>query len=345
MDFSIASILALDGLTNGAIYALLALATVLVFAVTRVIFIPQGEFVAFGTLTLALLQTGKVPGTVWFLLILAAAAAVTDLAHGLRHGQSLPRLLKGALATLAYPLAVSLLAIWLAPRNPPLLVQAALTLALVTPFGGLIYRLAYQSLADASVLVLLIVSVGVHFALTGLGLFFFGAEGFRNPPFWDQRFSWGPLTVSGQTLIIFIACPALIVALWLFFERSLYGKALRATAVNRLGARLMGISSDSAGRMTFTLAAFLGALSGLLIGPTTTVFYDSGFLIGLKGFVAAVFAGLASYPQALLGALAVGLLESFGSFWASAFKEVIVFGAIIPVLLWRSLRDPHIEEH
>ena len=345
MDFSIASILALDGLTNGAIYALLALATVLVFTVTRVIFIPQGEFVAFGALTMALLQTGKVPGTVWFLLILAAAAAVTDLAHGLRHGQSLPRLLKGALTTLAYPVAVSLLAIWLAPRNPPLLVQAALTLALVTPFGGLIYRLAYQSLADASVLVLLIVSVGVHFALTGLGLFFFGAEGFRNPPFWDQRFSWGPLTVSGQTLIIFIACPALIVALWLFFERSLYGKALRATAVNRLGARLMGIGSDAAGRLTFTLAALLGALSGLLIGPTTTVFYDSGFLIGLKGFVAAVFAGLNSYPQALLGALAVGLLESFGSFWASAFKEVIVFGAIIPVLLWRSLRDPHTEEH
>ena len=345
MDFSIASILALDGVTNGAIYALLALATVLVFAVTRVIFIPQGEFVAFGALTLAILQTGKVPGTVWFLLILAVVATLTDLVNGLRHGLSAVRLFKGALRTLAYPLAISALAIWLAPQNPPLLVQAALTLALVTPFGGLIYRLAYRSLADASVLVLLIVSVGVHFALTGLGLLFFGAEGFRNPPFWDQRFTFGPLAVSGQTLIIFVASLALIAALWLFFERSLYGKALRATAVNRLGARLMGISTDSAGQLTFTLAAFIGALSGLLIGPTTTVFYDSGFLIGLKGFVAAVFAGLSSYPQALLGALAVGLLESFGSFWASAFKEVIVFGSIIPVLLWRSLRDPHTEEH
>ncbi len=76
MDATIAGILALDGLTNGAIYALLALATVLVFAVTRVIFIPQGEFVAFGALTLALLQAGKVPGTVWFLLVLAAAVAL-----------------------------------------------------------------------------------------------------------------------------------------------------------------------------------------------------------------------------------------------------------------------------
>jgi len=345
VDFSIAGILALDGVTNGAVYALLALATVLVFAVTRVIFIPQGEFVAFGALTLALFQAGKVPGTVWFLLVLVTAVAVGDLVHGLRHRVPAARLARQAVATLAYPVAIALVCWWAAPRGLPLLVQAALTLALVTPFGPLVYRLAYESLADATVLVLLIVSVGVHFALVGLGLFFFGAEGYRNPSFWDQRFSAGALTVSGQTLIIFAASLVLIVSLWLFFERSLRGKALRATAVNRLGARLMGISSAAAGRLSFTMAAFIGALSGLLIGPTTTVFYDSGFLIGLKGFVAAVFAGLSSYPLALVGALGVGLLESFGSFWASAFKEVIVFGSILPVLLWRSLRDPHGEEH
>ena len=345
MDFSIASILALDGATNGAVYALLALATVLLFAVTRVIFIPQGEFVAFGALTLALMQTGKVPGTVWFLLILAGGVALADLWHGLRQRRDAGQLAVQALRTLAFPVLVSLLAIWAAPRQLPLLAQAALTLALVTPFGALIYRIAYESLADASVLVLLIVSVGVHFALVGLGLYFFGAEGFRNPSFWDARFSAGALTLSGQTIIVFVVAIVLIVALWLFFERTLQGKALRATAVNRLGARLMGISSASAGRLSFTVAAFIGALSGLLIGPTTTVFYDSGFLIGLKGFVAAVFAGLSSYPLALVGALGVGLLESFGSFWASAFKEVIVFGSILPVLLWRSLRDPHVEEH
>ncbi|MCP5271976.1 MAG: branched-chain amino acid ABC transporter permease [Burkholderiaceae bacterium] len=345
MDATIASILALDGLTNGAIYALLALATVLVFAVTRVIFIPQGEFVAFGALTLALLQTGQVPGTVWFLLVLVAAVVLQDLATGLRHGQPPGRLVLQALRTLAYPVAVSALTWWVAPMQLPLLAQAALTVALVTPFGALLYRLAYESLADATVLVLLIVSVGMHFALVGLGLFFFGAEGFRNPSFWDERFSLGALTLSGQTVIIFAASLALIGSLWLFFEKSLTGKALRATAVNRLGARLMGISSSSAGRLSFTMAAFIGALSGLLIGPTTTVFYDSGFLIGLKGFVAAVFAGLASYPLAMVGALGVGLLEAFGSFWSSPYKEVIVFSAILPILLWRSLRDPHGEEH
>jgi branched-chain amino acid transport system permease protein len=345
MDFSIASILALDGVTNGAIYALLALATVLLFAVTRVIFIPQGEFVAFGALTLALYQAGKVPGTVWFLIILALVVAGADLANGLRQGHAARRLAMQAVRTLAYPLAIACVGWWAAGRGLPLVVQALLTLALVTPFGSLIYRIAYEKLADATVLTLLIVSVGVHFALVGLGLFFFGAEGFRNPSFWDQRFALGPVTLSGQTLIIFAVSLALIVMLWLFFERSLAGKALRATAVNRLGARLMGISSAGAGRLSFTMAAFIGALSGLLIGPTTTVFYDSGFLIGLKGFVAAVFAGLASYPLALVGALGVGLLESFGSFWASAFKEVIVFSSILPVLLWRSLRDPHSEDH
>jgi branched-chain amino acid transport system permease protein len=344
MDFSIASILALDGLTNGAIYALLAMATVLLFAVTRVIFIPQGEFVAFGALTLAMLQLGQVPGTVWLLLVMALLATVTEFWHDSRRGVPNARKLRNAAKTLAVPVLVTLLALWAAPAKLPLMFQALLALAIVTPMGSLLYRLAYESLADATVLVLLIVSVGVHFALTGLGLVFFGAEGFRNPSFWDERFSAGALTLSGQTIIILGASAALIVMLWLFFEKTLSGRALRATAVNRLGARLMGISSNGAGRISFTMAAFIGALSGLLIGPSTTIFYDSGFLIGLKGFVAAVFAGLASYPLAAVGAVGVGLLEAFGSFWASSFKEVIVFTAILPVLLWRSLRDPHSDE-
>jgi branched-chain amino acid transport system permease protein len=344
MDFSIASILMLDGATNGAIYALLGLATVLIFAITRVIFIPQGEFVAYGALTLALLQLGRVPGTVYLLVVLALIAALLDAVARLRRGIPIGRVLTGALKTLVVPVVVLLLTLWAAPLKLPLLLQSLLTLAIVTPLGPLVYRLAYEKLADASVLVLLIVSVGIHFALTGLGLLFFGAEGFRNPSFWDARFSAGALTLSGQAVIIFMVSIALILCLYLFFERTLRGKALRATAVNRLGARLMGISTSGAGKLSFGLAAFMGALSGLLIGPTTTLFYDSGFLIGLKGFVAAIFGGLASYPAAAVGALFVGLLESFGSFYASSFKEVIVFTLIIPVLLWRSFQHGHDDE-
>ena len=344
MDFSIASILLLDGVTNGAIYALLGLATVLVFTVTRVIFIPQGEFVAYGALTLAMFQTGKTPGTVWLLLIIAGVAALMELIERWRHQGSLSRALTAAVKTLIFPVLVSLIAIWAAPQMLPLWAQAVLSVAIVTAFGPLVYRVAYQSLESATPLVLLIVSVGVHFAMTGLGLLFFGAEGFRNPTFWDERFTCGPVAISGQTVIIFIASLALIVLLWLYFERSLRGKALRATAVNRTGARLMGISSHTSGQLTFLMAALIGALSGLLIGPTTTVFYDSGFLIGLKGFVAAVMGGLASYPGALFGALFVGIVESFGAFWASAFKEVIVFTLVLPILLVRSLRSGHSDE-
>jgi branched-chain amino acid transport system permease protein len=82
----------------------------------------------------------------------------------------------------------------------------------------------------------------------------------------------------------------------------------------------------------------------VLIAPLTTVYYDSGFLIGLKGFVGAIIGGLGSYPIAAAGAVLVGLLESYSSFWASALKEVIVFTLIIPVLLWRSLTSRHVEE-
>jgi len=106
----------------------------------------------------------------------------------------------------------------------------------------------------------------------------------------------------------------------------------------------MGISPNLAGRLTLLLAAAIGAISGVLVSPITTLYYDSGFLIGLKGFVAAIIGGLASYPIAALGALAVGLIEAFSSFWASAYKEVIVFTLIIPVLFWRSLTTHHVEE-
>jgi branched-chain amino acid transport system permease protein len=339
----IALLLAQDGLTNGAIYALLALALVLVFAVTRVIFVPQGEFVAYGALTLASLQLGKLPGTAWLLVAAGGLVAVLDALAALRAGKAgrLPRIL---LENIAFPIALLGLAWWLAPQKPALWVQVALALALVVPLGPMLYRLAFQPLQNASVLVLLIVAVAVHFALTGIGLVFFGAEGSRTPAFSDARFEVGAMSVSGQSLFVIGASAALIVALWLFFERTVYGKSLRATAVNRLGARLVGISTTLAGRLTFTLAAAIGAVSGILVAPITTIYYDSGFLVGLKGFVAAIIGGLVSYPLAAVGAVLVGLLESYSSFWASAFKEVIVFTLIIPVLLWRSLHAHHLEE-
>ncbi|HEV2041406.1 MAG TPA: branched-chain amino acid ABC transporter permease [Casimicrobiaceae bacterium] len=343
MTFSIAALLAQDGVTNGAIYALLALALVLVFTVTRVIFIPSGEFVTYGTLTLAGLQLGKPPGTVGLLVGLALIAGAMECyaAARQRAWRRLPRRLA---LYLILPLAIAGVVYFAAPLALPFPIQIVLTLIIVTALGPLLYRVAYQPLAEASVLVLLIVSVAVHFVMLGLGLWFFGAEGSRTPPFTDATFHVGDVTVSGQSALVLLSSLILIGALYLFFERTLYGKALRATALNRVGARLVGISPSLAGSLTFMLAALLGAFSGVLIGPITTIYYDSGFLISLKGFVGAIIGGLSSYPLAAAGSVLVGLLESFSSFWASAFKEVIVFTLIIPVLLWRSLTTHHHEE-
>jgi branched-chain amino acid transport system permease protein len=346
MDWLIAGVLAQDGITSGAIYALLALALVLVFSATRVIFIPQGEFVALGALTLAVIESGKAPLTTWFLLGLGVLAFLTE-AHGIwrsngARAKSRRRLLLTAGKYLLLPLMLHLVTQSLDMATLPALVQILFALCIVVPMGPLLYRVVYQPLVDASTLVLLIVSVSVHFALTGLALALFGAEGTRTKPMWEASFALGDLTISGQSLVVVMTSVVLIIALYLYFDRTLSGKALRATAINRNGARLMGIGPASAGRLAFTLAAAIGALCGILIGPVTTIFYDSGFLIGLKGFVGAIFGGLASYPAAAAGALLVGLLESYSSFWASAFKEVIVFTLIIPVLLWRSLNHLHV---
>ncbi|MCM2309108.1 MAG: branched-chain amino acid ABC transporter permease [Sulfuritalea sp.] len=343
MDLQIALLLGQDGITNGAIYALLSLALVLVFAVTRVIFIPQGEFVAFGALTLASFQAGKTPGTLWLLIGAGVVVALIDLTLAVRSGMArkIPRIVGW---NLIYPAAAAAAVFLLKPSEFPLLLQIVLALALVVPLGPMIYRLAFQPVAEASVLVLLIVSVAVHLALVGLGLLFFGAEGSRTPAFSEVSFDLGLVRVTGQTLWVMGASLLQIVVLALFFERTIYGKALRATAMNRTGARLMGISTVMAGKLSFLLAALIGAFSGILIAPITTVYYDTGFLIGLKGFVGAIVGGLASYPIAAAGAVLVGLLEAFSSFWASAFKEVIVFTLIIPVLVWRSLTTRHVEE-
>ncbi|WP_414450624.1 branched-chain amino acid ABC transporter permease [Burkholderia sp. 22PA0099] len=348
MDLSIALILAQDGITTGAIYALLALALVLVFSVTRVIFIPQGEFVAFGALTLAALQTQKVPATCWLLVVLGIACFVLDVAALIRHRER-RHALGRTLTTLAgrcvlMPVAVFAVAHAMAATALPMLAQIALTLAIVVPMGPFVYRLAYQPIAEASTLVLLIVSVAVHFAMVGLGLVMFGAEGSRTAAFSDAQLAFGTQTISVQSVVVIVTALAMIAALALYFGRTISGKALRATSVNRLGAQLVGIGTTQAGRLAFTLSSALGVLSGILVGPLTTIYYDSGFLIGLKGFVGAIIGGLVSYPLAAAGAVLVGLLESYSSFWASAYKEVIVFTLIIPVLLWRSLTSPQGED-
>jgi branched-chain amino acid transport system permease protein len=348
MDWKIFGILMQDGITSGAIYALLALALVLVFSVTRVIFIPQGEFVAYGALTLASIQNGIASKVTCLLIAMGVMVFLLEAGSALRQQ---PRrrglgVFIGICAAkyLAFPVTVHLAMQLLPLATLPAAAQVLLTICVVVPLGPMLYRIAYQRLSEATTLVLLIVSVAAHFLLTGIGLLVFGAEGMRTQPFNDFAMELGGIRITGQSLTVVLASALLIVLLYLYFDRSLSGKALRATAVNRLGAKMVGIGANQAGKLAFALAAGIGALSGILIAPITTVFYDSGFLIGLKGFVAAIVGGLVSYPLAAAGAIFVGLLEAYSSFAASEFKEVFVFTLILPILLWRSLASKHQDE-
>jgi branched-chain amino acid transport system permease protein len=252
--------------------------------------------------------------------------------------------LMGTVRTLIPAIAAAVLIFIIGAPRSGLAIQILTTIVIIVPLGSLLYRVVYAPLASSSILVLLIVSVAVHLAFESLGLLFFGAEGFRTPVIFDFSLKLGSFFISGAAASVILVATLLMVSLGAGLGLTVFGKALRATASNATGARIVGIRPDRAGSLAFSIAAFVGVLSGLLIGPMTTIYYDGGFLIALKGFVAAIIGGLHSYPLAALGALFVGLSESVASFYASAFKDAIVFALILPVLLWRSIRTPHREE-
>jgi branched-chain amino acid transport system permease protein len=341
MNLQIIALLGQDGVSNGAIYALVALAIILVFSVTRVMLIPLGEFVAFSALTMAAMQAERPVLIGWLVLALALLGTLFDGGLALR-GRALWRWT--SLGWPIYGLTLVLALAFLPLHELPMLLQAVLTLAAITPLGPLMYRLFFQPVAHVSGLLLMIIAIAVHVSLLGVGLLVFGAEGSRTAPFSEASLELGGLSIASQTIWVLVVSLGLIGALYAMFERTLYGKALRATAIHQLGARLMGISPVLAGKVSFALGTFMCALSGVLIAPLTTLYYDSGFIISLKGFVGAIIGGLVSYPVAAIGALAVGLVESFSTFWASEYKEVIVFTLILPFLLWRSLKSGGREE-
>jgi len=343
MTPEVALILGIDGLANGAVYLLAGLGLVLIFSVTRVVFVPFGDVAAFAALTLAAFEAGKAPATIGLVASLAVLALAVEVVSLARRGEArrIPRAVLGWGVLPALPC----LAAWaIAGRAVPSLVQVAVAVALVVPIIPLVARVALQPIADASVLVLLIASLALHFLLSGLGLIFFGPEGTRTAPLVGGGVTLGGFAVSGQVLLMVGASAALSGLFFLAFERTLAGKALRATAVNRIGARLVGIRPARTALLAYVVASLLGGLIGVLVAPSTTMYYDSGFLIGLKAFVAAIIGGLVSYPLTALGALAVGIVESFASFWSGALKDVIVFSLLIPVLLLRSFFSAHADE-
>lgn len=344
MTWDIALILSIDGLASGAIYLLAGLGLVLVFSVTRVIFVPFGDIAAFAALTLAAFEANRLPATVALVGTLAVLAVVAEVISAVRT-QEYGRIPAAVLGWGVLPGAICLLAWLIVGKELPALVPVVVSVLLVVPMAPLVARLALQPIADGSVLVLLIASLVLHFLLSGLGLLFFGPEGSRTQPLVTGALSLpGGFTISAQVLLMIAAAVVLSALFFLAFERTVAGKALRATAVNRVGARLVGIRPARTALLAYCCASLLAGLIGILISPVTTMYYDSGLIIGLKAFVAAIIGGLSSYPLTALGAMAVGMVESFASFWSGALKDVIVFSLLIPVLMLRSYFSVHSEE-
>ncbi|MDM0044138.1 branched-chain amino acid ABC transporter permease [Variovorax dokdonensis] len=344
MTWDVALILGIDGLANGAVYLLAGLGLVLIFSVTRVVFVPFGDVAAFAALSLAAFETGRTPATIGLVLTLAVLATLVEVGSLIRRGETsrIPKAIGLWLLLPAVPCAIA----WATAQfAAPQAVQVAASVLLVVPVSPLLARVVFQPIADASVLVLLIVSLALHFLLSGLGLLFFGPEGSRTSALASGTLPLGDgFSVSGQVVLMVASAIVLSALFFLVFERTVAGKALRATAVNRVGARLVGIRPTRTAILAYACASLLAGLIGVLIAPVTTMYYDSGFIIGLKAFVAAIIGGLVSYPLTALGAIAVGLVESFASFWSGAMKDAIVFSLLIPVLLLRSFMSTHSDE-
>jgi len=218
----------------------------------------------------------------------------------------------------------------------PLPVACALSVVAVTLIGALMERLAIHPARHAPIITLIIITIGVSMAITGLALLIWGTDPYRLP-----AFSAGPpvsflgAVISRQRLWIMGTTAFVLICLYFLFERTLLGKALKACAINRQAARLMGISPSRMSLFSFAFSAALGAIGGVVFAPVTLVNYHIGLFMGLKGFVAAVMGGLANSAAAVVGGLLIGVLESLGvGLTTAGVKEAIAFLVLFIILFY-----------
>ena len=267
-------------LTNGAIYALIALGFSLVFSVSGYLNLVQGEFVIIGGLvTVALTEWMGVP------LVVAVAAAV----------------------------------------------------AVAGVFGFFLQRLSLSPARRLTPDAALIVTLRGAFIARSGAIVIFGKDPLALPSFSGERpVILGDVTIATQSFWILATLVASSVALWWFFNKTYTGKAMRACAQSPTGARLVGIDLKYMATITFVTSALLGGVAGVVVAPLNFVTYDEGLAIGIKGFIAAIFGGLGSYPGAVVGGLILGLGEALGAAYISSqFKEAIAFVALLLLLLLR----------
>lgn len=229
------------------------------------------------------------------------------------------------------------------PLPPVLKLISAIVLAVAgaTLLGAILERATIYPARGSPVVALIIITIGATIAIRALALLAWGTRAKWVPAFTtiemeDLTLRFGGLIVKTQSFWIWGTVAVVLAVLFYFFERTVMGKALRACAVNRRAAQLMGISPSRMSLLSFALAAALGAIGGIVLAPATRPTYDMGLILGLKGFVAAIMGGLVSSPGAVLGGLILGAAENIGAGVTSAgYKDIIAFAILILILLFR----------
>lgn len=218
----------------------------------------------------------------------------------------------------------------------PMPVALVLAVAIPAAVGILVEKLAIEPAKGAEVVGLIIITIGASLVLRGLVQIWLGKGAATFPAFsGDTPIAIGGAALAPQTLWVLGTTAAIVVALWLFFNRTLAGKAILATSFDPLAAQLVGINTQWVLLVSFALSAAIGAIGGILLTPITMTSYDVGIMLGLKGFVAAVVGGLGNGLGAVVGGLTVGIIEALSAgYISSAYKDAAPFLLIFIVLFF-----------
>lgn len=226
--------------------------------------------------------------------------------------------------------------VFLAAAGVPLPAAAVLAVAIAVLTGLLLWALAIEPAKGATPVTLIIITIGASIFLRGLAQVIFDKQFHSLPPIsGDDPVRIGGAAVLPQTFWVLGGGFAVVLLLWLFLERTLLGKAVLATAANRLAARLVGIDTALVVGLSFGVSAAIGAFAGILVTPITLTSYDVGTLLALKGFAAAMLGGMGNPVGAVVGGLLVGLIEAFGAgLISSQYKDAFAFLVILAVLFF-----------
>ncbi|MFL5184375.1 MAG: branched-chain amino acid ABC transporter permease, partial [Microvirga sp.] len=198
----------------------------------------------------------------------------------------------------------------------------------------LLHRFAIEPARGASAVTLIIITIGASILLRGLAAIVFDKQFHKLPAFTGDT----PVDVLGaavqpQSFWVLGGTAVVVLALYIFLEHTLLGKAVLATAANRLAARLVGINTTTIMALAFGGSAAIGAIAGILVTPITLTSYDVGTLLALKGFAAAMLGGMGNPVGAVVGGMLLGLLEAFGAgYISSTYKDAFAFLVILIVL-------------